>query len=992
MRQQSPYRGDPTEHARILGRSSASNMIHCLGVVLCLYFVLRGTPSWGAEPSQAQSNSNQSTIPRPSSTTFGASPLTKILGVSPQVFEPGAPVRIFLSSPVFETPQQATQQFSVQIGGRAAKILESSSPDSITVQAPMNLPVGKPLTIQILGQGLNLDSGLDLPIFAESSNLFRFLRNGGQDSILSSLLIVGTTIPFLGLLTLGYIWFRNRKHERALVSEVERLQFSLDRRVKASTATDSAKLEAGADRDPTIASERTSPPPAIPNGLIDSISRGECTLFWGAGLSAQAGYLTWHQALAEIIERTASEPTDSPRAELQNVFDAGRISLVVDLLATRLGREPLINELTRIWGSPRDSTPATVALSKLPFTNVVTSVWDPLVELTFRHRLPAVVTGVSNDNLEPLLSREAFCIVRLWGSLMRPESLLFTSNEYRAAVAGNPTYAKYLASLALSQTHLFIGASLGTIEEYLAATPSSQASRIHYALVPEDDETTLVREVLQARYGVELIVIRPTPGWPEVRAFIESLSGAVTEHARKTPADAIEPFQLKSVKLENIGPFRSLALDLDDKWNVMLGNNGSGKSTLLRAIALVLCGDDPRALAEGGRLLRSGTHNGSVEVVVGRETYRTELSRDTSRRLVHVNAGLRVAPLKIGRWVALAFPPLRGVSTENPKGPTTDGSRSPDVEDVIPILLGSTDTRLNSLKQWLVNLHLRSSAGEGVTEQQAKTNLELRDKYFEIFNTFVPGANVKFAGVDRDSWQVNVTTNGVEVGIDQVSQGMSSILGWVGALLQRMYEIHGPSLDLTRDGAVVLIDEIDAHLHPEWQQRIIGTLREQFPNVQFIATTHSPLIVGELDPSQVYRIQWLGEMVVAEHPTQPIQGMGVAGLLTSEMFGLTSTVDETTQKLLETQRELSSSDKPLTDDEKVRLDQVNKDLEPLGFHFEMRDQEFKKYLKMRYPQIQDEIESDQQSRERRAPVNPRVTELIKSAISRVNRPTEKGDS
>jgi hypothetical protein len=545
---------------------------------------------------------------------------------------------------------------------------------------------------------------------------------------------------------LYFLWL-TRRNRRRLEQELEMLRFRLERQDELEKPTEVAVTEAPTAM-PTLMI------PQVPNELVNSISRGNCTLFWGGGLSAQAGYPTWREGLAEMIERTDAD--DSFKSDLQKLLKAGRFSLVIEALATRLTRNEIIHQLLALWGAPRSATPAIDAVAKLPFTNVVTSVWDPLVERAFLHRQPVVVMGVSSESLEGLLRREAFCIVRLWGALSHQESVLFTPNEYRAALAGNPTFAKYVASFTLSQSHLFIGASLDTIEEYLSATPRGvPSSHTHYALVPETDDIELARGVFKRR-GVELLVFHPTPGWPEIPTFVTKLREAVEARAPTIPPVNIEPILLKKVELQNVGPFQSLSVDLDEHWNVLLGDNGMGKSTVLRAIALVLCGDDSRALIEGGQLLSAGAQKGFVQLTVGSDAYRTELVRDTSGA-VHVNVGNRLAPLRAGRWVILAFPPLRGISIDNPKGPTTEGSSLPVVEDVLPILVGQTDSRLSSLKQWLVNLDVRSKPNGGISSQEADKNQKLRDHFFRMVNAFMPGADIQFAGVDRQTWQVHVT-------------------------------------------------------------------------------------------------------------------------------------------------------------------------------------------------------------------------------------------
>jgi len=96
--------------------------------------------------------------------------------------------------------------------------------------------------------------------------------------------------------------------------------------------------------------------------------------------------------------------------------------------------------------------------------------------------------------------------------------------------------------------------------------------------------------------------------------------------------------------------------------------------------------------------------------------------------------------------------------------------------------------------------------------------------------------------------------------------------------------------------AIVLIDEIDAHLHPAWQQTLVSRLSRLFPNIQFIATTHSPLIVGGLEASQVFRFaREEGEVVMLEVEEEMTVGR-TDQILTSDLFGLRTTLDTETSE------------------------------------------------------------------------------------------------
>ncbi|HJX84242.1 MAG TPA: AAA family ATPase, partial [Candidatus Angelobacter sp.] len=155
------------------------------------------------------------------------------------------------------------------------------------------------------------------------------------------------------------------------------------------------------------------------------------------------------------------------------------------------------------------------------------------------------------------------------------------------------------------------------------------------------------------------------------------------------------------------------------------------------------------------------------------------------------------------------------------------------------------------------------------------------------------------------------------VRIELLSQGTQSLLGWVGVLLRRLNDFYSATLDkqqfattdnpssLLEQPALVLMDEIDAHMHPTWQRLIVRTLRNLFPNVQFVATTHSSLIVAGMEPKQVLRFVQDEEGRVASLPTDPEWLVGRADqILTGGLFDLNTTLDWRTEEKIEEYREL----------------------------------------------------------------------------------------
>lgn len=112
--------------------------------------------------------------------------------------------------------------------------------------------------------------------------------------------------------------------------------------------------------------------------------------------------------------------------------------------------------------------------------------------------------------------------------------------------------------------------------------------------------------------------------------------------------------------------------------------------------------------------------------------------------------------------------------------------------------------------------------------------------------------------VKRNPLCMVVTKGEKTIRVDMLSDGEKCTLALLGDLARRL-AIANPNRDNPLEGeGIVLIDEIELHMHPLWQRKILNVLKETFPNIQFIVTTHSPQVLGEVDDS--YNIYLLTEM------------------------------------------------------------------------------------------------------------------------------------
>jgi predicted ATP-binding protein involved in virulence len=157
---------------------------------------------------------------------------------------------------------------------------------------------------------------------------------------------------------------------------------------------------------------------------------------------------------------------------------------------------------------------------------------------------------------------------------------------------------------------------------------------------------------------------------------------------------------------------------------------------------------------------------------------------------------------------------------------------------------------------------------EDVENEERRDNPDYRDRQLEAvrqaISLLMPGfSNLR---VRRSPLRMTATKQGQELIIEQLSDGEKCLLAMVGDLARRL-AIANPSLRNPLEGeGVVLIDEIELHLHPKWQREIIPALTKTFPNSQFIVTTHSPQVISEVKPNGIYILEATSEGIVAKRP------------------------------------------------------------------------------------------------------------------------------
>lgn len=345
---------------------------------------------------------------------------------------------------------------------------------------------------------------------------------------------------------------------------------------------------------------------------------------------------------------------------------------------------------------------------------------------------------------------------------------------------------------------------------------------------------------------------------------------------------------IKQIVLKNIRGFSELNFDLarsGDKyagWTVFTGDNGSGKTTLLKAIAVGLVGKDTaRSLQLSfNRWIRDGAaqEESSIQLEIVRSEEDDALTEPGQRpsgsfpaKIVLKNGG-KETTLQTAKpsgkyqkkystpertiwspdaegWFSCGYGPFRRVFGASPEA--TRQMVAPTTERFVTMFQEAAS--LAEVDQWMRNLkHKELENKEAEREQLALVMELLRDD-------LMPN-RITVDRVDSDGLWLK-DRNGVQLAWGEMSDSYRAAAALLADIVRHLIGTYGLEglTEKTADGktvikhsGVVLIDEIDAHLHPAWQREIGFWLKRHFPNIQFLVTTHSPIICQAADQNGLF--------------------------------------------------------------------------------------------------------------------------------------------
>lgn len=348
----------------------------------------------------------------------------------------------------------------------------------------------------------------------------------------------------------------------------------------------------------------------------------------------------------------------------------------------------------------------------------------------------------------------------------------------------------------------------------------------------------------------------------------------------------MDNLHVKKLSLINFKGLKEISFDFDKRINVIIGINGSGKSSILFGLAMALSRfiGRMRSLKSNGILfdknyIKNGASESSIEVDmiyngkeiswhIGKQRY--DLKQTITNLQNITNAVLEIlGDLQINHNLSIPVVVFYGVGRNVLDVPLKikkkhEFSQLAAYDEALLKERSTNDFRL--FFEWY--REREDLENEMLREENNYIDPQLNAVRSAIYSILPEFTNLR---VKRNPLRMVLDkVNGSSketLDINQLSDGEKCMLSMVGDLARRL-SIANPSLENPLYGnGIVLIDEIDLHLHPQWEATIVEKLEKTFPKCQFIVTTHSPLVLSRLEPENIFVLNQDAENgVFWEHP------------------------------------------------------------------------------------------------------------------------------
>lgn len=362
--------------------------------------------------------------------------------------------------------------------------------------------------------------------------------------------------------------------------------------------------------------------------------------------------------------------------------------------------------------------------------------------------------------------------------------------------------------------------------------------------------------------------------------------------------------KIEKLHIKNIGPFKEAVIEFATEYNevtgeqpvtIITGMNGAGKSIVIDAIRAALSGQQLE------RDIVADINYFSIEmnVILNGNTQWLSTSTLQNGHIQNVDHNIW-KPLVIGydvpgpvnNWVIDYW------SSKSPSDSFKIANMTTIQHEkaLMGVMLGNKSNL--DLINFICHIdYLRTS------EMPAEKELGniMYEKMKDVINQCLDNGQFKY--VRRSDLTPIIEQNGIELSFEKLSSGNLFLIEHLLLLMCKMYSIsilnQLPPKQIFGIPGLLLIDEIETHLHPKWQKKILGIIRSLFPNLQIILTTHSPFVVASMDGARIYTcVPHTGYSELRDE-TERYGHMPVEEILMSDIFGVYPFNDQITKLMMD---------------------------------------------------------------------------------------------